>query len=157
MKFQEQEAEKSSVYELGTDKSACDILVKNCFFRYNADKPNCCVKFCNCQVKLRGGFAMRFVVLCLLAVLVPCFAGAASLETAVDFYNKGDMDAAIVELEAYVDENPVDTHGLYYLGYAYYEKGMMEKAVMFFRHSYLIDPNFTPVLPGEVPPSDSSE
>ncbi len=100
---------------------------------------------------------MRLIVSLFLAVFIPCFAGAASLETAVDFYNKGNMDAAIAELEVYVDENPVDTHGLYYLGYAYYEKGMMEKAMMYFRNSYLIDPNFSPVLPGEIPPSNDSE
>ncbi len=100
---------------------------------------------------------MRFVVLCFLVLLIPCFAGAASLETAMKFYNKGDMNTAISELETYVNENPVDTQGLYYLGYAYYEKGMMDKAMMYFRNSYLIDPYFSPLLPGESLQSDESK
>ncbi len=100
---------------------------------------------------------MRVILLLFLTIFIPCFAGAASLETAINFYNKGDMDAAIAELETYVDENPVDTQGLYYLGYAYYEKGMMDKAMMYFRSSYLIDPSFTPILPAEVPSLDDSK
>jgi len=79
-----------------------------------------------------------------LLLLIATAAGAATVDGALGLLGAGNLDGAVSELEAWVDLNPVDTRGLYYLGYAYYEKGMMEKARLTFEEVYLLDPDFSP-------------
>lgn len=96
---------------------------------------------------------MRFIALVILFLLVlPAFAYSAevSVEHAMSAYAGGSLNKAIAELEEYVRLHPADKKGLYYLGYAYYKKGSMDKARDAFKSAYLIDPDYAPALPEKV-------
>ncbi|MBI5141544.1 MAG: tetratricopeptide repeat protein [Nitrospirae bacterium] len=72
------------------------------------------------------------------------------MEHAMSAYSSGSLNKAIAELEEFVRLHPADKKGLYYLGYAYYKKGNMEKAREAFKSAYLIDPDYSPALPEKV-------
>lgn len=96
---------------------------------------------------------MRFIAIAILVLLLqPALASSAevSVEHAMSAYSSGSLNKAIAELEEFVRLHPADKKGLYYLGYAYYKKGNMEKAREAFKSAYLIDPDYSPALPEKV-------
>jgi tetratricopeptide (TPR) repeat protein len=102
---------------------------------------------------------VRFIAIAILVLLLqPALALSAevSVEHAMSAYSSGSLNKAIAELEEFVRLHPADKKGLYYLGYAYYKKGNMEKAREAFKSAYLIDPDYSPALPEKVviPPSE---
>jgi len=83
------------------------------------------------------------ILLSIFTTFSLCYADD-SLQEAYSLYNQGRMQEAIKILKDYVDKHP-DPEALYFIGYAYYKIGMMDKAVRYFEDAYLIDPNFSPV------------
>jgi|Deesub1362A_J573_1020465.scaffolds.fasta_scaffold00424_22 tetratricopeptide (TPR) repeat protein len=81
-------------------------------------------------------------LLSLLIVSSPCYANS-TVEKAYSLYRQGRHQEAVRMLEDYVRENP-DPGALYLLGYAYYERGDLDKARRYFEDAYLIDPDFSP-------------
>lgn len=90
---------------------------------------------------------MKFLQAVLVVFALASSSLAASIDTAMNHFARSDFAAAIAELESYVAENPGDSHGLFLLGYAYYEAGRMEEAMKQFKSAYLVDPEFTPPVP----------
>ncbi|MBI4698592.1 MAG: tetratricopeptide repeat protein [Nitrospirae bacterium] len=92
---------------------------------------------------------MRSIILAALIVMV-CFslsmADDAVVKKAYGLYYQGKSQAAIKLADDYVKDHP-DPGALYFLGYAYYEAKKMDIARKYFKEAYLIDPNFSPVVP----------
>jgi tetratricopeptide (TPR) repeat protein len=87
------------------------------------------------------------IIVSLLSVSV-CWANEAALKEAYSLYYKGDKEAAIEKVEAYVNENP-DPGALYFLGYAYYEKKDMDKANEYFGKAFHLKDFYSPIAPKE--------
>ncbi|RJR17586.1 MAG: tetratricopeptide repeat protein [Nitrospiraceae bacterium] len=86
-----------------------------------------------------------FIIVSLLSVSV-CLANEVALKEAYSLYYKGQKDAAIEKMEAYVSENP-EPGVLYFLGYAYYEKKDMVRANEFFSKAFRLKDFYSPVSP----------
>jgi cytochrome c-type biogenesis protein CcmH/NrfG len=96
---------------------------------------------------------VRFIALAimvLLALPAVAFSAEVSVEHAMSAYAAGNINKAVAELEEYVRLHPQDKKGFYYLGYAYYKKGNMDKAREAFGSAYLLAPDYAPALPEKV-------
>ncbi|HBH62060.1 MAG TPA: hypothetical protein DDX85_10060 [Nitrospiraceae bacterium] len=87
------------------------------------------------------------IIVSLLSVSF-CWANESALKEAYSLYYKGDKEAAIEKMEAYVNENP-DAGVLYFLGYAYYEKQEMERAREYFSKAFRLKDFYSPIPPKE--------
>ncbi len=87
------------------------------------------------------------VIFLSLLLFSVCWANEASLERAYSLYYKGDKEAAISMVEAYVEDSP-DANAFYFLGYAYYEMHEMDKAREYFNEAYRLKSFFSP-MPSE--------
>lgn len=90
---------------------------------------------------------MRIIALIILIFIFIAFSichADNTLQEAYSLYNQGKMQEAINILKDYVDKHP-DPKALYFIGYAYYKTGRIEKARKYFEECYIIDPDFSPV------------
>jgi len=88
-----------------------------------------------------------FIIVSLLSVSV-CLGNEVALKEAYSLYYKGQKEAAIEKMEAYVSENP-DPGALYFLGYAYYEKKDMVRANEYFGKAFRLKDFYSPIPPKE--------
>ena len=73
-----------------------------------------------------------------------CWAQDASVEKAYNLYYKGQKQEAIEMMKEYVKENP-DPDAFYFIGYAYYEMGQMDKAAKYFNEAFVRSPFYSPI------------
>ena len=85
------------------------------------------------------------LILAFLSVSL-CLAETSPVEEAYTIYYQGNVDKAIELLEDYVDGNP-DAGAYYFLGYAYYEKKQMNKAMEYFTKSFKLRSFYSPMEP----------
>jgi len=75
-----------------------------------------------------------------------CMAEESVLSEAYSLYYKGNVDKAIELVEDYVKDTP-DASAYYFLGYAYYEREQMDKAMEYFSESFRLKSFYSPLEP----------
>ena len=77
-----------------------------------------------------------------------CLAQTSRVDEAYSLYYQGNTDKAIELMQDYVKDNP-DASAYYFLGYAYYEKQQMNKAMEYFTKSFKLRSFYSPIEPGK--------
>jgi tetratricopeptide (TPR) repeat protein len=72
----------------------------------------------------------RFLGAILLLVILPATAGCEDLKPAIRAYENGDYDQAIQLLNQYILQKPKDQEAYFYLGNVYFEKEMLDSAIV---------------------------
>jgi len=75
-----------------------------------------------------------------------CMAEEPVLQEAYSLYYQGKADKAIEMVENYVKDTP-DASAYYFLGYAYYERHQMDKAMEYFSESFKLRSFYSPMEP----------
>jgi TolA-binding protein len=95
---------------------------------------------------------MKVLVLALLTVLLIsvslCWANETALQEAYSLYYKGEKESAIKMMEDYVQDNP-NADAFYFLGYVYYEKKEMDRAMEYFSEAFRLKSFYSPMSPEE--------
>jgi tetratricopeptide (TPR) repeat protein len=73
-----------------------------------------------------------------------CIAAETPVEKAYDLFYQGKSDQAIELIEDYVKDTP-DASAYYFLGYAYYEKNEIDKAMEYFSKSFKLKSFYSPM------------
>ena len=73
-----------------------------------------------------------------------CLAAESPVEKAYDLFYQGKSDQAIELIEDYVKDTP-DASAYYFLGYAYYEKNEIDKAMEYFSKSFKLKTFYSPM------------
>jgi len=93
---------------------------------------------------------MRVTVLILLIFSLMsfslCLAAESPVDKAYNLYYQGKSDMAIELIEDYVKDTP-DAGAYYFLGYAYYEKNEIDRAMEYFSKSFKLRSFYSPVDP----------
>ncbi len=87
--------------------------------------------------------AVAVLVLSLISVSL-CMAETSPVEEAYTLYYQGKADKAIELIEDYVEDNQ-DSSAYYFLGYVYYEKKQMDKAMEYFSKSFKLKSFYSPM------------
>ena len=72
------------------------------------------------------------------------FAEESPVEKAYNLFYQGKSDKAIELIEDYVKDTP-DASAYYFLGYAYYEKNEVDKAMEYFSKSFKLKKFYSPM------------
>ncbi len=75
-----------------------------------------------------------------------CIAAESPVEQAYNLFYQGKSDQAIELIEDYVKDSP-DASAHYFLGYAYYEKNEVDKAMEYFSKSFKLKSFYSPMEP----------
>lgn len=93
---------------------------------------------------------MKVMIAALLILsLIPfslCMAEESVLQEAYSLYYQGNVEKAIELVEDYVKDTP-DAGAYYFLGYAYYERKQMDKAMDYFSKSFKLRSFYSPMEP----------
>jgi tetratricopeptide (TPR) repeat protein len=73
-----------------------------------------------------------------------CLAAESPVEKAYDLFYQGKSEQAIELIEDYVKDTP-DASAYYFLGYAYYEKNEIDKAMEYFSKSFKLKTFYSPM------------
>ena len=91
---------------------------------------------------------MRLTVLVVLIVSLMsfslCIAAGSPVDKAYNLYYQGNSDKAIELIEDYVKDTP-DASAYYFLGYAYYEKNEIDRAMEYFSKSFKLKSFYSPM------------
>ncbi len=91
---------------------------------------------------------MKVTVLILLVFSILsfslCIAAESPVEKAYNLYYQGKSDKAIELMEDYIKDTP-DASAYYFLGYVYYEKNEIDKAMEFFSKSFKLRSFYSPL------------
>ena len=91
---------------------------------------------------------MRTTVLIVLIISLMsfslCIAAESPVDQAYNLFYQGKSDKAIELIEDYVQDNP-DASAYYFLGYAYYEKNEIDKAMEYFSKSFKLKSFYSPM------------
>lgn len=66
-------------------------------------------------------------------------------QNGLQYYFQNQYPAAIQEFEEALGFNPDDARSYYFIGYAYYRLGEMEKAQEAFDQAYQLNPQYSPI------------
>ncbi len=91
---------------------------------------------------------MKVTVLIVLIVSLMsislCIAAESPVEKAYNLFYQGKSDKAIELIEDYVKDTP-DAKAYYFLGYAYYEKNEIDRAMEYFSKSFKLKSFYSPM------------
>lgn len=75
---------------------------------------------------------------------------------ALNYYNSGKYEEAAKRFKEYVKNRPLAS-AYYRIGYSLYELGRYKEASRYFEEAYLLDPEFSPVLPKDIKKTPEAE